>query len=278
MKWLITLIVITSVVFAIEPVDKLENKYIEVMNSYKTEYDNKCRKLTLAYIRELEKLQLAATQKGDLDNAIKIKAKVTEIKQMLENNLAPERTVLTQYKGLYQITYDNGTVDFLQIANNGVFSIRSIAKGKAQREGKVKVNHNFTRNYLMLQRPDGRYNFLDFRAMTFKHTWLPNLNDVKSNGVIYKIDNVDIVGYWLRVDGKNMLFGTEGIVSANGITTGVWYIARKVKINRGVIYNTYDYHIHYYVNNQMVSEVLRPSKSMDIMSNLTNKTELKKIK
>jgi len=83
MKWLIALLILTSIAFASDPVDTLENKYLDGLTRYKVDYDAKCRRLSLAYIAHLEKLQVTTVKKGDLDGALKIKGKIVEIKKLI---------------------------------------------------------------------------------------------------------------------------------------------------------------------------------------------------
>lgn len=83
-----------------DPADTLEDKYVKGLTKYKAEYDAKCRRLSLAYIKSLEKLQVATVKKGDLDGALKVKAKIAEIEKLLADNLSiplpnPTKTIVS---------------------------------------------------------------------------------------------------------------------------------------------------------------------------------------
>ena len=85
MKWIITFLIILITIHA-DSTDDLDNKYTNIRTKFKVDYEAKCRKLDLAYIKQLEKLQIETTKKGDLDGALKIKAKIAEIKKQLKAN------------------------------------------------------------------------------------------------------------------------------------------------------------------------------------------------
>lgn len=70
-----------------DPADTLEDKYVKGLTKYKAEYDAKCRKFSLAYIASLKRLQVATVKKGDLDGALKVKAKIVELEKMLADNI-----------------------------------------------------------------------------------------------------------------------------------------------------------------------------------------------
>lgn len=83
MKYLLVVFLVIGSVFAEDATDKMEMKYVGKMEQYKADYDARCRKLTEAYVVELKKIQVAETKKGDLDAALKVKAKIKEMEDIL---------------------------------------------------------------------------------------------------------------------------------------------------------------------------------------------------
>jgi len=102
-----------------DPTDALENRYITGLTKYKTEYDAKCRAISHAYIKSLKKLQIATVKKGDLDGALKIKGKITEVEKMLAAVPAkePKSIIAPQIDKvrLYVFMWPNGYVVDFQI-------------------------------------------------------------------------------------------------------------------------------------------------------------------
>ncbi len=99
MKYLILFIVLISFCLANDKIEKLENIYIDKANKLKAirdkvvkeadvKFENDSRRLAESYIKALIKEQTAIVKTGDLEGALKIKAKIIEIENVLKGQVA----------------------------------------------------------------------------------------------------------------------------------------------------------------------------------------------
>ena len=95
MKYLITLLLICVACNANDAIDKLENSYVNKAEQLKTtrdqgvkqldtKYQSDSRRLALAYILALRKIEISIVKKGDLDGALIVRAKIKEIEAILK--------------------------------------------------------------------------------------------------------------------------------------------------------------------------------------------------
>lgn len=85
MKRLLFLLLIMGNLFADE-VDKYEQTYQNKLAQFKQEYDERCRKYTIDYLKALKRLQQSIVKTGDLEGALKVKARIDAIKQQINSN------------------------------------------------------------------------------------------------------------------------------------------------------------------------------------------------
>jgi hypothetical protein len=97
-KILVIIAILLAVpIWADDDIDKLENFYIEkalqlqvTKNSdiagIEKKYNDDSRKLAEYYVKSLKKIEVATVQKGDLDGALKVRAKIKEIQDALDDN------------------------------------------------------------------------------------------------------------------------------------------------------------------------------------------------
>lgn len=119
MKYLILLIAISIYCFANDKIERFENTYIKKAEQLKATRDKSVkeadvkfvsdsRKLAEAYIKVLKKEQIAIVKTGDLEGALKIKAKIIEIEKILKNQVT--RPEIVQPQSVSVINKDINTI------------------------------------------------------------------------------------------------------------------------------------------------------------------------
>ena len=68
--------------FADEQVIRLEDSYVKKANILKADYEKKSLSLAKSYVRALKEMKYQRTQRGDIQDAKNIEAKIKEITKM----------------------------------------------------------------------------------------------------------------------------------------------------------------------------------------------------
>lgn len=138
MRYIITLLISMSIFGQV--LNKLEKSYLTKADLLQSDHDNKVkalddrlvtesRRLAEVYLKALKALLKSETQKGDFDSAIKVKAKITEMENMLKSEaVAVANGSITVTKpigvhhdliGVWQTTNTKGTKYIYTFYKNG---------------------------------------------------------------------------------------------------------------------------------------------------------------
>lgn len=241
MKYLILFIVLISFCLSNDKIEKLENIYIDKANKLKAARDKvilaatlkhleDSGKLVRVYIRALESLLKAETQKGDFDSAIAIKVKIVEMEKALAGNIVkvvPTKPISVHHDliGVWHTTNTRGTKYIYTFYKDGTsFHENNSNKNTISGKWKAQENdihivfsnkHSFTFKRVGNLYKGPHYEFKKHVADPFVGQWKAakisngNIVTIKKNSTGYTLNNSISGSLWttasIIINGKLIL-------------------------------------------------------------------------
>lgn len=231
-KLILIAMIIGCTLIADESLDKLEQSYLSKAETLQADSDKDVKerdaklakdskRLAAAYLKSLKKIEIAIVQKGDLDGALKVRAKIKEIEAILKGEAvavvktAPNSALNTALIGKWFhinarhiYNFEKTGVITNNVGNSGVW--RQVGDSVLT----IKWNHvSYTQTYILSKNSK--------QLLTNGKVWANKVTALKTS-------TDPIVGKWQWIGGTTtkpritIYYANGTLTGDNGITKGKW--------------------------------------------------------